>query len=282
MLVGVALTLVLALLSFVRVSPSGISYRQPETWSNQATLVLTQEGAPELRSVLPSGTALADTGRFASLIDVYVTLATGDAVVRDLRRRGLVAEKEMQNVALPITAAAVTSTVNAATPMMTITGMAATGPEATQLTLAAMRAFLDVVHRRQLAAKIPVKNRVQIRVVKSSEAPTLIDPRSKAMPILVLLSGLIATAAVAFSRANLARRERAPVVAPVVTPIGSQTEPAEPSTASAVSHQLSTLHDAPGSAKQRSSRSAPADASNGTPQEEYEHRWPRRRKSASS
>ena len=52
--VGVALTVALAVLSYVRVSPSGISYRSPEIWSNQATLVFTQEGAPELRSVLPA------------------------------------------------------------------------------------------------------------------------------------------------------------------------------------------------------------------------------------
>ena len=75
-IVGVVLTVALAVLSVVRVSPSGISYRSPETWSNQATLVLTQEGAPELRSVLPArpggfSPSLADTGRFAGLIDVY-------------------------------------------------------------------------------------------------------------------------------------------------------------------------------------------------------------------
>ena len=35
----------------------GSPIRSPEIWSNQATLVLTQEGAPELRSVLPSAAA---------------------------------------------------------------------------------------------------------------------------------------------------------------------------------------------------------------------------------
>ena len=214
-LVGVALAVALAVLSYVRVSPSGISYRSPETWSNQATLVLTQEGAPELRSVLPArpggfSPTLADTGRFASLIDVYATLATSDAVVGQLRRHGLIKEKDLKDGALPIAAAAVPSTVNAATPMMTITATGSTGPKATKLTLGATRAFLDVLNTRQLAAKIPVKDRIQVRVVKSSEAPKLINPRSKALPIIVLLSGLIATAAVAFTRDNLARRERAP------------------------------------------------------------------------
>jgi hypothetical protein len=212
-LVGVALTLMLAVLSVVRISPSGISYRSNEIWSNQATLVLTQEGAPELRSVLPAGpggsnTSLADTGRFASLIDVYATLATSDAVVSELKHRGLLTAKDLKDGALPIAAAAVPSTVNAATPMMTITASSTTGPKATKLTLAATKAFLEVLHARQLAAKIPVKDRIQVRVVTSSEAPKLVDPRSKALPILVLFAGLIATVAVAFTRDNLARRER--------------------------------------------------------------------------
>jgi hypothetical protein len=258
-LVGVALTVALAVLSFVRVSPSGISYRSPEIWSNQATLVLTQEGAPELRSVLPTraggfSSSLADTGRFASLIDVYTALATGDAVVGELKRRGLVEEKDLKDGDLPVAAAAVTSTVNAATPMMTITATARTGPKATRLTLGATRVFLNVVNTRQLAAKIPSKDRIQVRIVKSSEAPKLIDPRSKALPILVLLSGLIATAAVAFTRDNLARRKRAPEL----TTAGSRYEPAQPgssigatqapATLEPVSRQdSSTTHQKPGS-----------------------------------
>ena len=112
--------------------------------------------------------------------------------------------------------------------MMTITATSSTGPKATELTLGATKAFLDVVHTRQLAAKIPVKDRIQVRVVKSAEAPKLVDPRSKALPILVLLGGLIATVAVAFTRDNLARRERAPEL----TTVASRDEPAEPDSAS--------------------------------------------------
>lgn len=220
--VGVVLTVALAVLSVVRVSPSGISYRSPETWSNQATLVLTQEGAPELRSVLPAGpggfsTSLADTGRFASLIDVFATLATSDAVVGQLKRRGLLTEDDFKDGALPITAAAVPSTVNAATPMMTISATSPTAPKATELTLAATRVFLDVLNARQVAARIPVRDRIQVRVVKSSETPRLVDPRSKAVPILVFLGGLIATVAVAFTRHNVARRDRAPELRPVMS-----------------------------------------------------------------
>jgi hypothetical protein len=92
--------------------------------------------------------------------------------------------------------------------MMTITATAFTAPGATELTVGATKAFLNVLKARQLAAKIPVKDRIQVRVVKSAEAPKLLDPRSKALPILVLFGGLIATVAVAFTRDNVSRRER--------------------------------------------------------------------------
>jgi hypothetical protein len=94
--------------------------------------------------------------------------------------------------------------------MMTITGTASTGPKATKLTIGATKAFLDVLNRRQVAAEIPEKDRVEARVLRSSATPTLVDPRKKAVPVLVLLGGLIATLALAFTRDNAARRARLP------------------------------------------------------------------------
>jgi hypothetical protein len=214
--VGVALTLALVVLSYVRISPSGVGYRSSEVWSNQATLVLTQAGAPELRSVLPStapggSSSLADTSRFAGLIDVYAALATSDPVMDVLRKRGLVDAADMANGANPITAAPVVSTVGGGTtPMMTLSASAPSAPKATKLTVGATAAFLNDVETRQTGANIPDKDRIEIRVVKSADVPKLVKPRSKALPILVLLAGLVATAAVAFVRDNSARRQAAP------------------------------------------------------------------------
>jgi hypothetical protein len=246
-LVGVALTLALVVLSYVRITPSGISYRSPEIWSNEATLVLTQEGAPELRSVLPArpgavSASLADTNRFASLIDVYATLATSDAVVRELKRRELLKDQDLKDGAIPIVAAAVPSTVNAATPMMTITASARSAAKATTLTHGATNAFLDVLDARQAAAKIPLRDRIQVRVVKSSGAPKLVDPRSKALPILVLFGGLIATAAVAFTRDNVARRGRSTEVT-----AASRDESDEPASSVAVAAARSAPRPVSGS-----------------------------------
>jgi hypothetical protein len=244
--VGVALTLALVVLSYVRVSPSGIGYRSPETWSNQATLVLTQAGAPELRSVLPTtapggSSSLADTSRFAGLIDVYAALATSDPVIQVLRHRGLVDAKDMANGASPITAAAVVSTVGGGTtPMMTLMATAPSAQKATELTVGATRAFLNYVETRQAAAGIPAKDRIEIRVVKSAEVPNLLKPRSKALPILVLLAGLIATAAVAFIRDNMDRRARA-----LTLSAASRREPAnDPSVGAA--HARTPLGPVPG------------------------------------
>jgi hypothetical protein len=217
-LVGAALTIGLVVLSVARISPSGISYRSPQLWSNQATLVLTQEGAPELRSVLPTSSAggtpsLADTSRFAGLIDVYTTLATSDPVTRVLGRRGLIDPKLLENGASPITAVPVVSTVGGGTtPMMMISATAPTAIKATKLTRAATTAFLAEVRSRQRSAKIPVKDRIQLQVVKAADEPKLVKARSKALPMLVLLGGLIATAAVAFTRDNASRRRTAPVL----------------------------------------------------------------------
>ena len=162
----------------------------------------------------PGGTSsLADTSRFAGLIDVYTTLATSDAVVRMLERRGLIDPAAMANGRSPITAAAVVSTVGGGTtPMMTLTAQAPSAAKATKLTRGATNALVEFVEARQAAAKIPERDRIQLRVVKASDEPTLVKPRSKALPILVLLGGLFATAAFAFTRDNVARGERPAVL----------------------------------------------------------------------
>jgi hypothetical protein len=215
--VGVTLTLALAFLSYVRVSPHGISYRSPAVWANTSTLVLTQAGSPELWSVLPvqgptGSPSLASTDRFTGLVDLYAALATGDAVVQTLFRRHLLEDQDIVDGALPIEASAVSSTVNGAIiPLIKITAKGNSPEKATRLTVGTTRAFLDVLKRRQIAAKVPVDDRIQVSVLKRSSEPTLAEPRSKTMPLLIFLAGMIATIGTAFTRDNLSgARQRAP------------------------------------------------------------------------
>ena len=127
--IGIALTFALAVLSYVRISAFGalLPVARDLVESGDARVDAGGGAGTEVRAprtVKEGSVRLADTGRFAGLIDVYVTLATSDAVVNELKRRGLVTAKDLEDGSLPIAADAVQSTVNAATPMMTITGNA--------------------------------------------------------------------------------------------------------------------------------------------------------------
>jgi hypothetical protein len=226
-LAGVALTIALAFLSYVRVSADGISYRKPVVWSNSSTVVLTQSGSPELRSVLPvaksSGVpTLAGTDRFVGLVELYAALATSDEVVKLMRDRGLLADVDLKTRGLPFSASPVKSSLDTPylnggiLPVISISGRAPSPAEATRLATGATKAFLDVLTRRQENAKIPRSARVEVTVLKRSGEPVLAQPRSKALPLLIIFGGLIATVAVAFARDN--RRRREPTVDAIATP----------------------------------------------------------------
>lgn len=206
--VGVAATLLLAVFSLVRVSPSGISYRSPQIWSNEATLILSQKGFSEGRSVIPQS-APAPEQRFATLVELYTELATSDAIVAALKRQGLLDSEDLKDGKLPIAATAVPTQVGGfPSPVMKITATGETPAEATKLTIGATDAFVKFLTARQAAARIPEAQRVQLRVVKRTAEAKIAEPRSKTPLIVVLLAGLTLTAAAAFVRDNMQRRTR--------------------------------------------------------------------------
>jgi hypothetical protein len=210
---GLAASLALAILSYIRVSPSGVAYRSPEIWSNSSTLILSQPGFPEWRSQLD---VVSPTDRLAGLADVYAAFATSDAVGRELRRRGFGDVFADDGKTGKVTATAVPSTINsAATPLLQVSASGDTPAAATRLTRAATATLLDVVTARQRAADIPPSERITLRVVKESGEPVLIVPRSKTPFIIILLGGLTLTVAAAFIRDNARRsaREEGPVEA---------------------------------------------------------------------
>jgi hypothetical protein len=215
---GLAASLALAILSYIRVSPSGVAYRSPEIWSNSSTLILSQPGFPEWRSQLD---VVSPTDRLAGLADVYAAFATSDAVGRELRRRGFGDVFADDGEAGKVTATAVPSTINsAATPLLQVSASGDTPAAATRLTRAATATLLDVVTARQRAADIPPSERITLRVVKESGEPVLIVPRSKTPFIIILLGGLTLTVAAAFIRDNTRRsaREQAAVEATALEP----------------------------------------------------------------
>ena len=222
--IGVVGTLALAIASFVNVSPSGISYRSPQIWSNEATLVLSHEAFPEGRSSVPKFAPQPEQ-RFASLVDLYSAMATSDAVVAELKAEGLLDEKDLADGKLPISATAVPAVVGGASPVMKISGTGTSPAEATTLTVRATEAFVAFIKARQTAADIPENDRIQLRVVKRSGEPTIAKPRSKTPLILILLAGLTLTTAAAFMRDNMQRRQREERTEPVPGLENSQRPP---------------------------------------------------------
>jgi capsular polysaccharide biosynthesis protein len=205
-IVGVVASLALAVLSFVRVSPSGIGYRSSERWVNEATLVVTQAGFNEGRS---GGGAAVDTTlqRFSTLVNVYAALVESDQVVNLLVKRGLVDREDVSNGEIPVVATPVVSDNGASTPLMTITGSASSAAKATALTVGATRAFIDTLERRQRAAGIPSSQRTLVQPVRRFGEPTLVEPRSKSLPIIAFLAGLSATFGAVIIRDGRLRRQ---------------------------------------------------------------------------
>lgn len=223
---GCALALALALLSYVRVSGDGLTYRSPEIWSNEATLGLSTPSEPEWRSQLPP---TAQSQPLATLVDQYAAYATSDPVITSLQKQGLLPRRGEKSEGAAIAANAVPSPLNGQpTPLLTITGSGTSPAEATRLTIRATEAFLDYARSRQDAAKIPESQRVELRILKRADVPTLIAPRSKTKLIIILLAGLTATVAAAFLRDNLMRaRKRQSQAEPVTVldPIMREAQP---------------------------------------------------------
>ena len=77
--------LALALLSYVRVSADGLTYRNPEVWSNESTLLLSDAIDSEWRR---SSRPLS-TEPLLGLVDTYAEIATGDVVIGSLKKQGM-------------------------------------------------------------------------------------------------------------------------------------------------------------------------------------------------
>jgi hypothetical protein len=220
------LALGLALLSYVRVSQNGLTYRTPEIWSNEATLALSTREEPEWRSELPP---TAQPQSLAGLAEQYAAYATSDDVIRTLRKEGLLPKRAAKSGGAAISASAVPSALTGQpTPLLSIKGLATSPAEATRLTIAATNAFINYARSRQDAANIPDPKRVELRVVTRVSVPTLAVPRSKTKLIIILMAGLTATVAAAFIRDNMERakrRQSQPEPVPVLDPLVRQGEP---------------------------------------------------------
>ena len=208
MTVGIALSLALALFSYVRISSSGLIYRGSEVWANEATLAFSSSGSFEWRADIPESQS-DSPARIPWLVEQYSIYATSDTVLKALQKQGLLKSKEAAAGRAPIEANVVPSMFGSSPiPFMKIVGKGDSPAAATRLTVAATDAFIAYLGARQDAAGIRENQRVQVQIVDRYRAPMLIEPRSKIGLLAILLAGLTATVAAAFIRDNVQRTKK--------------------------------------------------------------------------
>jgi hypothetical protein len=211
---GAALALLLAILSFYRVDLSGgiprLTPRKAEVWQSQASLFLTQAGFPAGRNSInlvpvAVGGQVVPTpqynqpGALGSLASLYAQLAMSDAVMNRMRRAGPVPGSFLVT---PVADSSGRSTQ----PLLNLFGQAPTPQGAERTVERGLTAFVGYIHARQVAAKIPVSQRVQLAVVNAPGPASVIQPRKKTLPFVIFLAVLFASVALAFILENVAGR----------------------------------------------------------------------------
>lgn len=207
--VGLAF-LSLAKVTFVGLSPK-VSYRKPQYWQSQVSILLTQKGFPWGRSVYPykptatsgvSTTPFADTGRFSSLTTYYSQVATSDAVSKLMLKQGPVRGR--------IGASPGFDEVSRTNSLPFVNVFATTTDKTSAIALAnrTARAMQQVVSRQQAQAHIPAQQRVKLQVFTAAISAKVVQPRKKTIPIVIFLTVMLAVMGLAFILENLRPRVR--------------------------------------------------------------------------
>jgi hypothetical protein len=213
--VGFVLAVFLAALSMVKISSSGVTYRQSQLWETTTRLLVTQSGFPEgrlyaQRPVQPGqdtpssadGTApVADPGRFNTLALLYADLATSDPVLQLMEKSGPV-DGKIDAISLR------DDQSGYLLPLIDVTTIAATPGEAMSLAQRNARALNTYITQRQVQSHVPEADRAILQTILEPKHALLFRGRSKTMPIVVFLVVMLAITGLAFLLENARPRVR--------------------------------------------------------------------------
>jgi len=194
---GLVVALALAVLSYVRISTSGaISYRDAQTWVSYETVSVTQPGFTE-GQLHPHG---AEPSRLTLLAFLYSKYIDADGVRQSIWPAGAHGESVQAAPVLADSGAG-----GSALPLISIAAFANDPGAAQHLAARATTALTDYISKRQTDASVPTAQRVELQPVKRAltNAPVLWQARSKALPIVIFLTALIAAIGLAFILENL-------------------------------------------------------------------------------
>jgi hypothetical protein len=201
---GLVLAILLAFLSFVKVSPTGspkLSYRQTEDWQATQSYLISGKGFAPIDVTKAGG--IKSPVSLAGLSVFFSQIATSDAVLGLMLKDGpihgvVTASPGVNNV----------TELRAPLPILSISGDASSQAKAVALARRASTAFLQYVKGLQDANNTPQADRVRFPVLNSAHGAKLIGPRKKTLPIVIFLTVLTATIGVAFILENLRPRVR--------------------------------------------------------------------------
>jgi hypothetical protein len=210
---GVLLASCLAILSVVKVSSDGITYRESAYWSATARLGVTQNGFPWGRLFAESSTPsqrarnvdipIANPDRFNELAVLYSELATSDPVLKLIRPNTAIEE---QILAAPLRAAESGTML----PLIELTGISTSPRRAISLAQRSSKALSTYLQQQQLENEVPSSDRVVLEEVLHPRKAEVYQPRSKTMPVVIFLAVMFATVGLAFLLENLRPRNRGP------------------------------------------------------------------------
>jgi capsular polysaccharide biosynthesis protein len=195
---GVILAIALATFSLAKVSivhgKPKLTYRKTLTYESGATVLITQRGFP-WGSVSANASAAS---RLTSLASFYAQLASSDAVKERLHLQpgntGGVTARPVVDM---------TTGYGLPLPMLEIDGISTSPRGAVELTTSATRAFISYVAQQQQAAGTAPQNRVVLQVMNPAQAPVVVAPRKKTLPIMIFMLVLTAAVGLAFILENL-------------------------------------------------------------------------------
>jgi hypothetical protein len=191
--VGLCVTAALALVSAVRPTASGISWRTPPVYDAATTLLVTQPGFPEGRVRDPS----SDTSpQLADSALLYSNLAGSDFIVRAVGRKLKVEEPDYD-------AAPLAGTDGRPLPLFQIRAYALSPEGAVALANGVSNALRSYLAREQANNRIRGADRVELKVYERAQEAEVFQGVRLTRPIMLFLLGALLTFGVAFVADNL-------------------------------------------------------------------------------
>jgi hypothetical protein len=223
---GFAVTFSVVFLALVRVSADGLALRSSPVYAARSELLVTQPSFPWGRAAAPNSPHADTAGFLEYRAGVYARLATSKTVRGIIRSNGKPLPAEAYEV-IQLTSS------GRALPYIEVVGKSASQRGAVAIANAVATALKRYNVAEQNRSRVPLPQRVDLRVVTPAEKAEVLQGVKLTTPILLVLLGSVVTLVFAFARDNVTRHRAAtqlagPPLEPASRAVGFESAPEEP------------------------------------------------------